>query len=409
MAFVIKTIRITVPQVAVLLETSHGVSRMELQGILKYARVHGPWSIHNTLGGTRDLKVPDLRHWKGDGIIGRVTTGAIARDILASRLPAVLFNPGEPFLNRAHPLSKCSRTRSDNVAIGRLAAEYFMRRGFAQYAYVGEPGGISWSVWRQEAYAARLEEAGHCCLAYPLPPRTRKAWDIERTLLCAWLRRLPKPVAVFAANDRRAQQVLDACLVSDIAVPYAAAVLGVTNDLLICETSIPPLSSIALDTERAGYEAARMLDERMHNPRIPREVFTYGPTGVVTRASTEDLRVSDKLVIRALEFIRVNGGLMIRVPDVADQLGVTCRCLERRFARTVGQSVHETIQHARLTSVCAMLTETDLPLAAISKRCGFTLPNHLCTLFKTRFGLTMREYRKREQARAANHPPLPST
>ena len=39
MAFVIKTIRITVPQVAVLLETSHGVSRMELQGILKFSIV----------------------------------------------------------------------------------------------------------------------------------------------------------------------------------------------------------------------------------------------------------------------------------------------------------------------------------------------------------------------------------
>lgn len=381
------------PQVAVLLETSHGISRMMLQGILKYVRVYGPWSLHTAVGGTSDLKVPDLRRWKGTGIIGRVTTDAIARDIIASRLPAVLFNPGDTYLAPSHPLSKCSRTESDSTAIGRLAAEYYLGKDFAHFAFVGEPAGINWSLTRQDAFAARLAKAGKSCNLYPLPPKRLTAWDAERPRLCDWLKSLPKPVALFAANDARARQVLDACLVADIAVPYEAAVLGANNDLLICETCIPPLSSIALDAEKAGYEAARILDELMRRPATPRQVFAYGPTGVVSRASTETIQVADRLVIRALDFIRINGGLTIRVSDVAAHLDRSSRWLELRFRETLGHSVHDAIQRARMATVCAMLKETDLPLNAISKRCGFAHPNHLCTLFRNEFGTTMTDYR----------------
>ena len=381
------------PQVAVLLETSHGISRMMLQGILKYVRVHGPWSIHISAGGTSDLHVPDLRHWKGTGIIGRVTTDAVARAIIASRLPAVLVNPGDAYRAPAHPLSACNRTESDSPAIGRLAAEYTIGRGFVNFAFVGEVTGINWSVGRQNAYVARLKENGHACHIYPLPPKTAREWSAERPRLCDWLRKLPKPVALFAANDPRALQVLDACLIADIAVPYEAAVLGVNNDALICETCIPALSSIALNAELAGYEAARMLDERMRRPNGRHQTFLYGPTAVISRASTESIQVGNRLVIRALEFIRINNGLTIRVSDVAEHLGVSSRWVEQHFQQNLGYSVHSAIQRTRMATVCAMLKETDLPLTAISKRCGFSHPNHLCALFKREFGRTMTAYR----------------
>jgi LacI family transcriptional regulator len=383
------------PQVAVLLESSHGVSRAMLQGILKYVRVHGPWSISTAVGGTRDLKLPDLRHWKGSGILGRVTTDALARDIAATRLPAVLFNPGDAYLRPTHPLAACSRTQSDSAAIGRLAAEYFLGKAFPHAAFVGEPSGISWSADRERAYAARLAEAGLACHSYPLHPRRPAGWEAERPLLCAWLAKLPKPVAVFAANDHRARQVLDACLVAGVAVPYEATVLGVNNDVLVCETCIPPLSSIAVDAEKAGFEAARILDELMRRSSRRQQIVTYGPTGVVSRASTDTLQVEDRLVIRALEFIRINGGLKVRVSDVAGALGVSGRWLERRFRAALGHSVLASIQRTRMGTVCSMLKETDLPLAAISQKSGFSHPNHLCALFRREFNMTMSEYRRR--------------
>lgn len=381
------------PQVAVLLESSQGISRMMLLGILNYVRVYGPWSLNIAAGGTSDLKVPDLRLWKGTGIIGRVTTDTVARDILASKLPAVLFNPGDTYLAPSHPISRYSRTHCDSPAIGTLAAEYYLGKAFEHFAFVGDVAGSNWSRWRQEAFAARLVTAGKPCHTYPLPPKKSSGWETERVRLCAWLKKLPKPVALFAANDNRARQVLDACLIGGISVPYEAAVLGVNNDILICETCIPALSSIAVDGEKAGYEAARLLDDLMRRSVRSRQIVTYGPTGVVSRASTDTLHVTDKLVIRALEFIRINGGLTIRVSDVANHLGVTCRWAELRFQQSLGRSIHNTIQHARMTTVCAMLKETSLAFSEISRRCGFAQPNHLCTIFKQQFGMTMSAYR----------------
>ena len=191
--------------------------------------------------------------------------------------------------------------------------------------------------------------------------------------------------------------MLDACLIADVAVPYQAAVLGVNNDILICETSIPPLSSIALNAEKAGYEAARMLDDLMNRRPKKRQTFLYGPMGVISRASTETLQVGDKLVIRALAFIRINGGLTIRVSDVAERLNVSSRWGELHFRQTLGYSVHEAIQRARMATVCAMLKDTDISLKAISKKCGISHPNRLCTLFKRQFGSTMSDYRERHR------------
>jgi LacI family transcriptional regulator len=381
------------PQVAVLLETSHGISRMELRGILRYVRVYGPWSIHHHVGGTGDLKMPDGRNWKGQGIIGRVPNDVVADQIVAARLPAVLFNPGDKYLRPSHPLSRCCRTESDSAAIGKLAAQFFLAKPFPHFAFVGEATGINWSVGRQTAFANTLAESGKVCHQYPLPPHDASDWGGERPLLCRWLKRLPKPVSIFAANDCRARQVLDACLVANISVPYEAAVLGVNNDELVCETSIPQLSTIELDAEKAGYEAAHMLDLLMMRNIKGVRVFSYGPTGVIARASTDMLHVKDRLVVRALEFIRINNGLTIRVSDVAQHLGVSSRWLEMRFRESLGHTVREEIQRVRMMAVQAMLKETDLPFATISKRCGFAHPNHLCALFKATFQTTMSEYR----------------
>lgn len=68
----------------------------------------------------------------------------------------------------------------------------------------------------------------------------------------SWLRKLPKPVCIFIPQDIRGRQVMDACLIADIKVPYQVAVLGVDNDEMICEATEPPLSSIAIDTEAGG-------------------------------------------------------------------------------------------------------------------------------------------------------------
>lgn len=381
------------PQIAVLLESSHGVSRAMLQGLFNYVRVYGPWSLNVVEGGASDQRLPDTRVWKGDGIIARVPNNEAARDILRSRLPAVLINPSDAYLDPAHPLSACSRIQFDSRAIGALAAEHLLGRTPRQFAFVGHPDDPNWSRWRREAFVARLAQAGAACEVYPLPPAAKRDWSAERPRLCAWLKRLRKPAAVFAANDSRGRHVLDACLVADLAVPYEVTVLGVNNDPLICETCIPPLSSIAVDDEMAGYEAAQLLDRLMQGLEPPGRVVRYGPKEVVSRASTADLQLSDKLVIQALEFIRINSGLNIRVSDVAEHLGVTPRWAENRFKHALGRSLHQEIHQVRMATAQKMVSSTRQPFTEIATRCGFRSVNHLCKLFRETYGVTMGQLR----------------
>lgn len=381
------------PQVAVLLESSRGISRAMFQGILNYVRVYGPWSLNMVAGGASDQKVPDTRIWRGNGIIARIPNDEAAEAVVAARLPTVLINPADSYLDPAHPLSSFSRIQSDSHAIGTLAAEHYLGLGFSHFAFIGTAEQTNWSRWRQEAFQERLLAAGKPCHICPAAILGKAEWLVERPRLCAWLRKRPKPLAIFTPNDIRAREILDACLIADIPVPYKAAVLGVDNDIFLCETGIPPISSIAIDDEKAGYEAARLLDQLMRKAVRGQQILRYSPKEVVSRASTECLHITERLVIRALEYIRINAGLNIRVSDVADHLGVSPRWAETRFKNAMGKSLHDEIHLTRMKAILNMVSDTDRPFSEIAARCGFRSANHLCRLFKVEFGRTMSEMR----------------
>lgn len=391
-----KSSRQNIPQVAILLESSHEVSRGMLRGVLDYVRLFGPWALHLDSGGASDQKLPDLRVWRGSGIIARIPSPRVAEDIVAARLPTVLMDPIDAYLAPSHPLSRCSRIVCDSLAVAQRAADYYVANGFTRFAFVGEPSNMNWSRWRQDAFVARLAAHGFGCAVYPSPsPHERQEWEIERQRMSRWLAKQPKPLAVFAANDARGRQVLNACLAADIPVPYEVAVLAVNNDVMICETSLPPLSSVAVDMERAGYAAAELLDQLMRKTVTKQCCVTFAPQDVVARASTQRLQVNDRLVIRALEYVRINAGLNIRVSDVAGHVGVTQRWVEKRFAQTLGRSVMDEIQRVRMDTVHSLVTQTATPFAQIAKRCGFTSANHLGVLFRRAFGSTMSDYREK--------------
>ena len=388
-----KKTRQKIPQVAILLESSHEISRGMLRGILDYVRLYGPWALHIVAGGASDQKMPDLKAWRGSGIIARIPNSRTAGDIVAARLPTVLIDPADAYLAPAHPLARCCHVQCNSAAVADCAADFYLGNGFTNFAFVGEPAGMNWSRWRQEVFIRRIDEAGFSCAVYPPPTSEETEWEVERKRMCRWLAKLPKPLAVFAANDARGRQVLNACLTADIPVPYEAAVLGVNNDTLICETSLPPLSSIAVDMERAGYAAAELLDQLMRKALAKQRCVTYAPHDVVARASTELLHVTDRLVIRALEYIRINAGLNIRVTDVADHLGVTRRWAEKRFEQALSRSVLDEIRRVRMDTIRALVSQTDQPFTRIASRCGFTNANHLGVIFKEHFGVTMSAYR----------------
>lgn len=385
-----------IPQVALLFETNEQAHRDILRGVLRYERIHGPWSLHVAEGRAGEQRLLTLKKRGGSGIIGVIQNRAYAEAVLESGAPAILIDPIDASRLPAGLLTRHSVLASDQQAIGERAADYFLERGHTRFAYVGEIQGVNWSRERGIAFAAHVRKAGFVCQTYgPLTARERKDWGIERDRLCAWLKTLPKPVAVFAAMDVRGRQVLDACLTAGLDVPHEVAVLAVDNDELICGSTTPPLSSIALDTERMGYEAARLLDDAMRRRRHPsrRETRLFAPLSVATRRSTEAIHIADPLVARALEFIWLNAQNPIGVPEIVKHTGVSRRLLELRFRKSASGTIQEELQRARLKRVRALLAESNLSVTAIAKACGFTSKSYLGKVFRRTFHTTMTRYR----------------
>ncbi|MDD3586980.1 MAG: helix-turn-helix transcriptional regulator, partial [Thermoguttaceae bacterium] len=149
--------------------------------------------------------------------------------------------------------------------------------------------------------------------------------------------------------------------------------------------------------QEGGFLAASYMNDLLRGKtfRGPGSYLEFQPTSVVTRGSTtQGISLSPK-IIRALEFIRTNAGLNLRVDDIAHHLGVTRQWAEKLFQKERKCSIHEEIHHVRMNTIRSMVARTTLPFNEIALQCGFESGNHLGILFKKHFGMTMTEYRSR--------------
>jgi len=246
------------------------------------------------------------------------------------------------------------------------SCEHLLERKLPHYGYVREIHNVLWSQRREQAFCDRLAQAGFSCHVYKEPPPSAKKWGHEQERLSKWLRKLPKPIGLLAAMDIRGRQVTEACLESGLHVPEDVAIVGVDNDELLCELSVPPMSSIALDTERGGYKAAALLDNMMRHRKYKPKKIRIEPTRVVTRESTNTLFLADHLVVEAVRFVYTHATHRIQVIDVAEHVGMSRRSLEIRFHRAMGRSVHDMIRHVCMEKVKALLLDTQSPLRQIA-------------------------------------------
>jgi LacI family transcriptional regulator len=296
------------------------------------------------------------------------------------------------------PMHKVCRLSTDEAGAGRMAAEYFMERGFRNFAFCGFDDMV-WSRQKCDGFKRTLDEAGLQTFIYrqPRAKHLRKPAE-EQPIITAWLKSLPKPVALMACNDDRSQDVLAACKIAECKVPDDVAILGVDNDEFICNFSYPQLSSIALSTERAGYEAAKVLDKLMRGEKVTeseKEVSIF-PLHVVTRQSTDTMAIEDRNVAEAVSFIRRHSREIIQVGDVAKAVGLSRRALEQHFRKALDHSVHEEIKHVRVNLMANMLIDTNLSVSQIAKLLGYPhITNNISRYFKQLKGMSPLEYRRK--------------
>ncbi len=392
------------PQVAILTSTITQCVRTLLAGVLQYAQERGHWRIDQR---ETQPRIRPLRSLTAAGCTGIVAADhhsvREARLIAGAGVPIVVLLQPHPMRQPAYPLFPYSCVLWDSAAVGRMAARYFLERHYANFAFVGDTHAETyWSLERGQGFREVLHAAGQAdCHSYgTCSVHEQLDWAVERPRMETWLKGLPKPVALFAVNDRRGKQVLDACVNAGVVVPDEVAVLAVDNDEWICEATAPTLSSIQCDPQPAGYRIAEHLDRLMRGERLSKREYLVEPTRVVTRQSTDWTALRDAFVVKTLAFIRTHATLPeIGVSDIARAMGLSRRTLEIRFRAATGRTLREEIENIRLDRLRALLIESDATIGELAHRCGFGAGTHLGRLFAKRFNTTMSRFRARNSSR----------
>ena len=393
------------PLVAVILDAARPYDRLIIGGVAQYVKEHTRWSLYVEEDPLQ--KLPDLRHWHGQGIIANFDDRRVANAIRGLSIPIVGVGGGYGWYE---PASQIPYIYTDNAAIGRLGAEHLLSCGFEQLAFYGYPRTTTsgWSEERAAAFEAACAAVGRPCHVFTGRHGTARRWEELQRDLGAWVSRLPKPLGLMACNDVRARHVLEACRSLGLRVPHDVAVLGVDNDEMICELTDPPLSSIDQSSRRIGYEAAAMLDRLMQGGVPPQRTqagapiapTVIPPIGVIARASTDTMATTDEAVLKALETLRANPWRKPDIAGIADSVCVSRSTLENRFRAAVGRSIHEEFVRLRLAGVRRLIADTDLPLKSIAIRSGFPSVQYMTTFLHRHTGLTPARLRAVERRQA---------
>ena len=383
-------------RILLLLDNIGNVVIQNRVGIIRYARPHTSW-VFLRLSPSLPNLMRLVRNWKPHGGIGRVGREDLIR--LVRRL-------GIPFVNiyGGRQLPEIPQVGIDDQAIGRMAADHLARLGFRHFGYFGLPetGWGGFSSERGKGFAAELQKRGHGVEMFDwnrnYPGRVSRIactlWAEKRWQ--RWLLWLPKPVAIFACDDLRAQWLSDSCYKLGLHIPEEVALMGAGGDELECQTAWPSLSTVRIPSATEGYEAARMLERLLAGQAPPTESILLSPDRVLTAASTELSAVSDPRLGRALRYIREHVHEKCPVEAMAQHTGLSRRVLENLFRQQLKTTPFKELRLLRIERACQLLRETNDSLDTIVGRIGYSCRSRFSTDFRRQMGITPVRYRKRQ-------------
>jgi LacI family transcriptional regulator len=392
------------PRIALIYSRGPFFTRGLLRGIAKYSRLHGPWLLDLVDLDLISNAEPWFTKWKGDGIIAVLEDDKLAEGILAHKVPCVIHN--------AHKEEKYEipNILVDSNSIGIAAAEFLLKIGFKHFAYSGYSD-IYWSQIRKASFIKQVDSLGFATSVHKeIWNANDKNWNKRnhavlmgwkeysrvrgQSQMLQWLKSLPKPVGLLACNDEYGRYIIEVCRRAKIKVPEDVAVLGVDNDQLVCELANPSMSSVSLNIQEAGYQAAELLDQLMQKEKIKEQNVVVKATHIQQQHSTDIFTIEDDDIRLALRFIRAKATSAIGVDDIAEHVCLTRRTLERRFRKSTGRSLQDEVKRIRIERATQLLVETELKLPQIAAATGFCNSQYLWKVFRQAKGVSPNEFRK---------------
>ena len=380
-------------KIILLLDFAEEYSKSLMKGINTYSKEAGPWTFcrmplfhRETVGIDGILKW--ALEWGADGLIGQLYNDKEIEKFVQAGIPVIAQDFKERFAEIPNITGAYHET-------GQLGADYFLKKGFTNFAFYGFSD-IVWSRERSEGFEDRVKNAGHKVHYFEhKKARSTELWYYKPSSLSRWLKSLPKPIGLMACDDNQGQHITEACRHVGIRIPEEVAVLGVDNDEMICDLSDPPLSSIALDVEKGGYDAAKLLEHLIKHSITDYHDIVVKPMQVITRHSTDIYATNDDHIASSLKFIHQNIDKNLHVDEVVKQVPLSRRALEKRFLEITGYPVYKYIFNLRIEKFTQKLLDTDMSVFEIALDMGLTDSKNIARQFRQVKGCSPSVYRNR--------------
>ena len=398
-------------RIGVVVNTTMKPSRDVLHGIAQglYSRtVNGRPCTLSFFLGSAGTKIENLLEFASQGMDALIFNG-IARPLLFRFLQSMPNHPPVVFATYS-PLSKDEWAvlgnggvvMLDNRAIGHRAADFFIARGLSNFAMMGRVGyreDVAGRI-RRDAFHERLREKLDTNMTYTekfigVFHENEDYWETNQDAALLWLASLPRPCGVFVNGDHLAFKVAAACKRLDIPVPDLVEILGIDNNDGFCDNAVPAVSRIVPDIAAFADKALELALSFIKDPRLAceRRFVEIASTELIERGSTAFSRGYGHLAVRAKEYIRTNACRGIKVPDVANALGVSRRTLEIRVLEATGKTVLSLIADIKMAKLCHLLAQTEMPILDVIAKAGYSPSRNVFVQFKKRYGQTMKAYR----------------
>jgi LacI family transcriptional regulator len=197
--------------------------------------------------------------------------------------PTVVDIPGGPPVVAVDPHlgpSNLPTVDSQNLAGAVMATEHLIGLGHRRIGFITGRLDLESARLREQGYRTALDQAG-IGLDPGLLQVGRYTGESAEGPATELLTRHDRPTAIFAANDVMAIRTMEVARNLGLRVPDDVSVVGFDN---IPESALatPPLTTIDQSIERMGYEAARLLVDRIANPDLEPEHISL-PVRLVER------------------------------------------------------------------------------------------------------------------------------
>ena len=381
--------------VLIISDFTESFSHKLLAGLVDYSRRKEQWIVRRMPPSYKaKIGIPGVirvaKEWEVDAVIAQFEPTDEVDLFAENGIVAIAQDYKKKF-------SSIPNVTGDYLGTGRMAARFFIDRGFRNFGFFGF-NDVCWSDERCEGFRREVEEAGFggSFYAYRMQ-EIEMVWHYQRNRLREWLATVPKPIAIMACDDNQGSNLIEACHDTGIKIPSEVSVIGVDNDEALCSLGSTTLTSVQMDIERGGWEAAALVERLVADPKAPVADVVLKPIKIVERMSTAAFATDDQQILKAILFIHQNVLKKISVGDVMAEAALSRRLLERRFKIVTGKTLYEYITELKLKHFAEQLQETDLQVMEIALSMGENDTKSISRRFKQIYGCTPGEWRERQR------------